>query len=119
MRKRAQRVCALFPAQQSAPCPTYNTQGKAACPSKAIPENILMTTTAEVLGLDTFDPNAFPGEITEVRIENGNRLVFLFTDGKECVKQWLDRSRAESWTEEMKNTARRRQREGRSHHEKH
>ena len=100
-------------------CPTYNTQGKAACSSKAIPENILMTTTAEVLGLDTFDPNAFPGEITEVRVENGNRLVFLFTDGKECVKQWQDHSRAESWTEEMKNTARRRQREERSHHEKH
>lgn len=98
-------------------CPTYNTQGKAACPSKAIPENILMTTTAEALGLDVFDPDAFLGKITEVRVENDNRLVFLFADGKESVKRWQDRSRAESWTEEMKNAARERQREGRSHHE--
>ena len=99
-------------------CPTYNTQGKAACPSKAIPENILMTTTAEVLGLDTFDPNAFLARITEVRVQNGNRLVFLFADGEESVKRWQDRSRAESWTEEMKNAARERRQEGRSHHEK-
>lgn len=98
-------------------CPTYNTQGKAACPSKAIPENILMTTTAEVLGVDPFDPDAFLGKITEVRVENENRLVFLFADEEECVKRWQDRSRSESWTEEMKNAARERQREGRSHHE--
>ena len=98
-------------------CPTYNTQGKAACPSKAIPENILMTTAAEVLGVNTFDPDAFLSKITEVRVENGNRLVFLHTNGKETVKRWQDRSRAESWTEEMKNAARERRQEGRSHHE--
>ena len=87
-------------------CPTYNTLGKAACPSKRIPENTLMTVAAEVLGLDTFDPNVFLGEITEVRVENGNRLVFLHNSGKESVKQWQDRSRAESWTEEMREAAR-------------
>ncbi len=87
-------------------CPTYNTLGKAACPSKRIPENTLMTAAAEVLGLDIFDPNVFLGEITEVRVENGNRLVFLHTNGKESVKQWQDRSRAESWTEEMREAAR-------------
>ena len=98
-------------------CPTYNTQGKAACPSKAIPENILMNITAEALGLDVFDPDVFLSKITEVRVENGNRLVFLFADGKESVKRWQDRSRAESWTEEMKSVARERQWERRSHHE--
>ncbi len=98
-------------------CPTYNTQGKSACPSKAIPEKILMATTAEALGLDVFDPDAFLSKITEVRVENGNRLEFLFTDGTESVKRWQDRTRAESWTEEMKYAARERQREGRSHHE--
>ena len=76
-----------------------------------------MTTAAEVLGVNTFDPDVFLGRITEVRVENGNRLVFLFADGKESVKRWQDRSRAESWTEEMKNAARERRQEGRSHHE--
>lgn len=93
-------------------CPTYNTQGKAACPSKRIPESALILMAEEVVG----SIDAFSGEITEVRVENGNRLVFLHTNGKESVKQWQDRSRAESWTAEMREVARqqyeRRQRNG-------
>lgn len=93
-------------------CPTYNTQGKAACPSKRIPESTLILMAEEVVG----SVDAFSGEITEVRVENGNRLVFLHTNGKESVKQWQDRSRAESWTAEMREVARqqyeRRQRNG-------
>ena len=93
-------------------CPTYNTQGKAACPSKRIPESTLILVAEEVVG----SIDAFSGEITEVRVENGNRLVFLHTNGKESVKRWQDRSRAESWTAEMREVARqqyeRRQRNG-------
>lgn len=93
-------------------CPTYNTQGKAACPSKRIPESTLILMAEEVVG----SIDAFSGEITEVRVENGNRLVFLHTNGKESVKRWQDRSRAESWTAEMREVARqqyeRRQRNG-------
>jgi hypothetical protein len=93
-------------------CPTYNTQGKVACPSKRIPESTLILMAEEVVG----SIDAFSGEITEVRVENGNRLVFLHTNGKESVKQWRDRSRAESWTAEMREVARqqyeRRQRNG-------
>ena len=93
-------------------CPTYNTQGKAACPSKRIPESTLILMAEEVVG----SVDAFSGEITEVRVENGNRLVFLHTNGKESVKRWQDRSRAESWTAEMREVARqqyeRRQRNG-------
>ena len=93
-------------------CPTYNAQGKAACPSKRIPESTLILMAEEVVG----SIDAFSGEITEVRVENGNRLVFLHTNGKESVKRWQDRSRAESWTAEMREVARqqyeRRQRNG-------
>ena len=93
-------------------CPTYNTQGKAVCPSKRIPESTLILMAEEVVG----SVDAFSGEITEVRVENGNRLVFLHTNGKESVKRWHDRSRAESWTAEMREVARqqyeRRQRNG-------
>ena len=93
-------------------CPTYNTQGKAACPSKRIPESTLILMAEELVS----SIEAFPGEITEVRVENGNRLVFLHTNGKESVKRWQDRSRAESWTAEMREVARqqyeRRQRNG-------
>ncbi len=85
-------------------CRTYNTQGKAACPSKAIPERVLDALTADV-SLD---------DLTAFRAENGNRLVFIRRDGSESVKRWEDRSRAESWTPEMKEAARQKSKTARS-----
>ena len=77
-------------------CTTYNTYGKKGCASKAIPESILYDLTADI-----------PlGDLTDIRAENGNTLVFCFKDGTQAVKRWKDRSRAESWTEEMKERAR-------------
>ena len=38
--------------------------------------------------------------------EDRNTLIFRFKDGKKAVKRWQDRSRAESWTPEMKEAAR-------------
>lgn len=93
-------------------CPTYNSMGKAACPSKRIPENTLISVVEEVVG----GMDAFPGKITEVRVENGNQLVFLYSDGKRCVKRWQDRSRAVSWTEEMKEAARQKAKERSNQH---
>lgn len=93
-------------------CPTYNSMGKAACRSKRIPESILIDTTISVVG----SLEALTGKITAVRAENGNRLVFCFPDGTESVKRWQDRSRADSWTEEMKNAAAQKARERRRNH---
>lgn len=70
-------------------CSTYNTHGKAACPSKAIPESSLMEIAAT-------------GEITAVTTHNNNTLEFTLADGTTTVKQWQDRSRASSWTPEMR-----------------
>ncbi len=83
-------------------CVTFNTLGKQYCPSKQIPENTLIAMTEEVLG----SIDALPDKITAIRAENDNTLVFCFKDGTETVKQWQDRSRAESWTEDMKQAAR-------------
>ena len=77
-------------------CGTYNTLGKTACPSKQIPEPVLMDLTAD---MDI-------GDLTEICAEDGNRLVFRFESGEETVKRWKDRSRAESWTPEMREAAR-------------
>ena len=46
------------------------------------------------------------GDLTEICAEDGNRLVFRFKNGEETVKRWKDRSRAESWTQEMREAAR-------------
>lgn len=83
-------------------CSTYNTLGKAACPSKAIPESTLMEIAAMV---------SATGEITAVTAHNNNTLEFTLADGTVTVKQWQDRSRAASWTAEMRATAREKSRE--------
>ena len=83
-------------------CSTFNTMGKAYCPSKQIPENTLISMTEEVLG----STDALYDKITAIRAEKDNTMVFCFKDGTETVKQWQNRSRAESWTEDMKEAAR-------------
>ena len=95
-------------------CSTFNSQGKKFCQSKQIPEDILIAATEEVIG----SLNAIDSKITVVRVENGNTLVFCLTDGTEVVKLWQDRSRRESWTPEMKEKARQKDLERRSHHAK-
>ena len=77
-------------------CSTYNTLSKAACSSKAIPESTLMETAATVSAM---------GEITALAAHNNNTLKITLTDGTTTVKQWHDRSRADSWTPEMRTAA--------------
>ena len=80
-------------------CSTYNTQGKATCPSKAIPEPILEAITDEVGGV---------GKITALHACDDNTVVLTLTSGEQIVKQWQDRSRRQSWTPEMREVARQR-----------
>lgn len=77
-------------------CSTFNTLGKSCCASKQIPESALVTLTADMA----------IGDLTAIRAQNDNTLVFRFKDGSEIVKRWQDRSRAESWTADMKDAAR-------------
>ena len=53
-------------------------------------------------------------KITAIQAEGNNTLVFLFKDGTQTVKQWTDRSRAESWTPEMRAAAREFAKKGRA-----
>ena len=84
-------------------CSTYNTKGKTECASKAIPEAVLDELTADI------DLTS----IAQIQAEKDNRLVFCYKDGTTQEKLWQDRSRAESWTPEMKERARRKERERR------
>lgn len=89
-------------------CSTFNVYGKAACPSKQIPEETLERATADALDLDAFDADVLRSKVAVIRAEKGNTLVFRFKDGSERTVQWTDRSRRESWTPEMKEAARQR-----------
>lgn len=76
-------------------CGTLKQRGKAAFPSKQIPEATLLKLTAD---MDM-------SRITGITADNGNRLTFYLNDGSTIEKIWLDRSRSESWTDEMRKQA--------------
>ena len=88
-------------------CATFNSQGKKYCPtSKMIPEETLKTVSATALGLSEFDAEIFVEQVICIDACPGNLLRFHFCDGSEKELTWKDRSRSESWTSEMRETAR-------------
>ena len=86
-------------------CSTYLQQGKAACHAKQIPEDILLTMTTNVLGTSFFDEDLFHNIIKELRVPAFNRLVYVFHDGHEVDCLWQDKSRSDSWDENMRQQA--------------
>ena len=82
-------------------CSTYNSKGKAACASKQIPEETLSQITG---GMNLT-------AIAEIGAFNGNKLIFKYSSGVSETRLWKDRSRSESWTEEMRAEAGRKTRE--------
>lgn len=87
-------------------CGTFNSVGKAVCASKQILEETLNTVTAEVLGKPDFTREALRSRIKNIVVCNGNMLIYRFQDGSEVTRKWQDRSRSQSWTDEMKEAAR-------------
>ncbi len=89
-------------------CRRFHSYGKAVCASKQIPEDILMSETAKVLEQAVFDEQDFRDRVDHILLCNGNILIYHFKDGTEIQVQWKDRSRSQSWTDEMKAAARQR-----------
>ena len=87
-------------------CSTFLQEGKKACPSKQEPESVLYSLSSEVLGLGEFCADAFRKEISEILVPEPGKLIFVFHDGHTVEKLWQHISRSESWTEEMRDTAR-------------
>ncbi|NLE56611.1 MAG: recombinase family protein [Lentisphaerae bacterium] len=75
-------------------CTTFNSLGKSYCPSKQIPETTLTEIASE------FD------DIKRIIVCADNMLTFHLRDGSSVNRQWQDRSRRESWTDEMREKAR-------------
>ena len=89
-------------------CTTFQTKGKSECAAKRIPEETLEVLTCEVLGEGSIDSDMVRSKITAIRAVKNNVVVYCMDDGSEIAKRWKDRSRAESWTPEMKEKARQR-----------
>ena len=89
-------------------CKTFLTQGKTFCPSRQIPEEELYRLATEVLKLDKFDEDVLHSKIKNIRAKNNCTLTFYLSGGKEVSKNWVPRSRKNSWTAEMRECARQR-----------
>lgn len=86
-------------------CVTYLRRGKKHCAAKQIPEETLLSLTREALGVSEITEENIR-TLAEIQIPCPNHILFVFKDGHEIERIWQDRSRAESWTDEMKETAR-------------
>lgn len=87
-------------------CTTFNSEGKAACPSKQIPEEILTEITAQALNIHFFTEGMLRSKVANILVCNENTLVYRFLDGTESTWEWKDRSRSRGWTDEKKAAAR-------------
>ena len=76
-------------------CTTYNSKGKKYCNSKMIPEDKLLEMTSDI---DI-------SQVDHIKVAHENTIIIVFKDGTEITRQWQDRSRAESWTDEMRQKA--------------
>lgn len=87
-------------------CTTFNLHGKKHCPTaKQVPEKALLALTAKVLGLKEFDETVFSEQIDSMVIPAPNQVLYRFKDGHEVTGTWTDRSRRDSWTDEMRRAA--------------
>ena len=81
-------------------CATFNYRGKAFCASKQIPEQTLMELIAAALGeTHTVD------DVEHIEMHPGNRVLFVFRDGRAEEHFWKDRSRRDSWYAERRKRA--------------
>ena len=87
-------------------CRTFTYRGKRECAAKRIPEDILKGKCAEALGLAKHDPEKFTAKVAAITVPDDGVLVFMFRDGMIRTLTWENRSRRESWTDEMKQAAR-------------
>ena len=78
-------------------------QGKlCGCGTVQIPETILESVTAEVLGLPEFDADVFSEKIRQIVVPDRNRLVYHFHSGKTVAREWESTAAFDCWTPERR-----------------
>ena len=81
-------------------CGTFAYRGKAYCPSKQIPEKILIELIITVMNNDHS-----ADEIDHIEMHPNNRVRFVFADGHMEEHYWKDHSRKDSWNADKRKKA--------------
>jgi Recombinase. len=88
-------------------CGRAREYGKSVCSSTwRIPEDILIQKSCEVLEIAEFSESILRERVKEIISSDGNELTFTFKDGSQKTVEWHHKSRRESWTEKMREDAR-------------
>ena len=87
-------------------CDKYLTLGKQCCPSQQIPEDILISKTKEVLGVESLDRDTILERISYIEVTGDFHLRYTLKSGSVQYAMWKHKSRKESWIPEMKEKAR-------------
>lgn len=90
-------------------CSTMRNEGKAVCPSRQIPEGILIDKTSEVLGTTDWNRETLLNNLKEIQVPEHYQLVYVFQNGQEKTVTWQYPTRSKSWTKEMREKAREKQ----------
>ena len=88
-------------------CNTFQNEGKNSCSSKSIPDSELTRITIEVLGIDELNVEAIKRKLLCIEVFPDNRLIYHLKGEIDVERKWNDLSRKDSWTDEMKEEARR------------
>jgi len=72
------------------------------CATRELPERILKRICAEALGLADFDGDVFLEKVERIIVPEHGILVFHFKDGTVVNKTWVNNSKKESWTPELR-----------------
>lgn len=76
--------------------------GGRTCDSKDIPESTLHEHLAPLLGLETFDPDAFTKQVKQVIMQPGQVIEVIYRDGSTKTAPWHSDRRARAWTPERR-----------------
>ena len=69
-------------------CSTYISKGKAFCHGKAIPEEVLLQITIDVVNIPSFEKSIVTACLDKIIVPSDNHLLFLFKDGKSVERTW-------------------------------
>ena len=83
-------------------CNTFNTKGKVECQSKVVTDSELDRITLGIIdSLDDIDK-----VVDYIEVQSNNTLIYHLLGGNIMDFKWIDKSRKDSWTPEMKEKAR-------------
>lgn len=81
-------------------------RGVHACHSKQVPTEILIEASNHILNRPKFDNKFFKSKVDYILVMPNRKLVFQMKDGTREEYIWIEKSRSESWTSEMREQAR-------------